>query len=331
MSELPGSMQRIVKRAGVGNIELENAPVPAPGPRQVLVRTHRTLISRGSEIGGRYRRREQVPAGTMGYSAAGDVVEVGRGVTEYRPGDRVAVVGPHAGYLLGDVDAIGAMAVTPMPDDVSYDQAVFHPLAVGAVLWTRIAAIRPGETVVVSGQGLVGNLVLQAARRFRPRQLIAVDTVAERCDLALRFGAGATVNASQENPVTRVRELTGGEGADLVMECVGGPAGVRSFAASVAMTRRLGRIHLIGLYHEQPLPLDSTAIQQRQIIGGYFADLDTEWRPAATDAMHMLARRDLDIEPLLTHRFAPADAREAFAMLHDRPSEALGVVFTWET
>lgn len=330
MTVLPTSMQRIAKADGIGNIVMETVPVPEPGSRQVLVRTHKSLISRGSEIGGRYRKQEAVRPDMIGYSAAGEIIAAGHDVSEYAPGDRVAVVAPHAQYVIGDVDAIGGMAVTPIPDDVTFDQAVFHPLAVGAVLWTEIAEIASGETVVVMGQGLVGNLVLQAARAHSPRQLVAVDAMDSRCDAARRFGADVAINAAREDPVSRVRELTDGEGAHLVMECVGGPAGVHSFSQSVVMTRRLGRVHLIGLYHEQPLPLDSGAIQQRKIIGGYFTDLEHTWRPAAADAMRRLATRALEVHPLITHRFQPDEASHAFAMLHDRDEDAFGVVFEWK-
>lgn len=330
MSTLPATMQRVGKAEGVGAIVVESVPVPAPTSRQVLVRTYRSLISRGSEIGGRYRKREAIRPEMMGYSAAGEIVAVGDAVDEVAIGDRVAVVAPHAEYVLGDVDAIGAMAITRIPAGVSYDQAVFHPLSVGAVLWTEIAEIRPDETVVVMGQGLVGNLVLQAASAHAPRRLIAVDAIEARCDLAARFGADAVIDVRHVDPVERVRELTGGEGAHLVMECVGGPAGVRSFGQAVEMTRPMGRIHLIGLYQEQPLPLDGSAIQRRKIIGGYYTDLNATWRPAADEAMTRLASGHLRVEPLITHRFPPSRAAEAFALLHDRPDEALGVIFTWD-
>ena len=323
-------MRRIVKDVGVGNFRLEEAPVPTPGPRQVLIRNHRTLISRGSEIGGRYRQHDPVDPAAIGYSAAGEIVATGRDVTEHVPGQRVAVLAPHAEYVIGDLDAIAAMAVTPMPDDVSFEQAVFHPLSIGAVLWTQIAGIQPEETVVVTGQGLVGNLVLQAAQSHQPAMVIAVDAMESRCATAARFGADVVINVREEDPVARVRELTSGEGAHVVMECVGGPAGVHSFPQAVEMTRRMGRIHLISLFHEQPLPLDSRAVQQRKIIGGYYTDLETTWRPAADEAMRKIAAGDFEVDSLVTHRFAPSDASAAFALLHDRPAEAFGVLFDWE-
>lgn len=329
MSTIPSQMRRIAKGAGTGNIYVEEVSVPAPGPRQVLIHTQRTLISRGSEIGGRYRKGDAIRPDMIGYSAAGKVAAVGRDVTEYAVGQRVAAVAPHAEYVIGDVDAIAAMAVTPIPDHVSFEQAVFHPLAVGAVLWTQISKAKTGESVVVMGQGLVGSLVLQALKEYQPDKLIAVDAIESRCERAKQLGADVVINARSEDPVARVRRLTDGEGAHLVMECVGGPPGTHSFPLALEMTRRLGRLHLISLYHEQPLLLDSSAMQQRTIVGGYFVDLQTAWRPAATKAMEKLSNRDLEVDALITHRFPPSEARSAFTMLHDRVSDAFGVVFEW--
>ena len=92
-------MRRIGKLAGVGNIVVEEAPRPSPGEREVLVRMVSSLISRGSEIGRRYLREEAIDPAIMGYSVAGVVEEVGAAVTEYRPGDRVCAVAPHAEYV----------------------------------------------------------------------------------------------------------------------------------------------------------------------------------------------------------------------------------------
>ena len=86
-------MWRVAKLEGIGNIVVEEAPAPTIGPRQVLVRNHRTLISRGSEIGRRYLDPHEVDPAIMGYSAAGVVEAVGDAVGEFAVGQRVAVLG----------------------------------------------------------------------------------------------------------------------------------------------------------------------------------------------------------------------------------------------
>jgi threonine dehydrogenase-like Zn-dependent dehydrogenase len=330
MSQIPSRMWRVIKPEGFGNIEIEKADVPVPGPSEILVKNHRTLISRGSEIGGRYRKSDAVDPGIIGYSAAGVVVQVGPDVESSWIGKRVVVSAPHAEYVIGKLDAkFGSFKVTEMAENLSFDDATFHPLTAAGVIWAEIAGIKAGEKVVVMGQGLVGTQCMQAAKAYKPGKLIAVDALPARVDRAPSLGADVAVNAVTEDAVARVIELTDG-GADLVMECVGGPAGVKSFPQAVAMTRKLGRIHLISLYHEQPLPLDSGAIQGKMLIGGYFADLAEIWQTRAEDTMARMAAGEFQIEPLISHRFPFSEAKAAFDLLHDRLNEALGVIFVWD-
>src|SRR5439155_14591089 len=129
-------MIRVIKPEGFGNIQLEEVPVPEINERQVRVRNHTTLISRGSELFARYNQEQAVDAGIMGYSAAGVVETVGAAVTEFRAGDRVTVVAPHAEYVVGDVDSpTGARFVIRLPDDVPFESGAFLPLATGGVEW----------------------------------------------------------------------------------------------------------------------------------------------------------------------------------------------------
>ena len=85
-------MRRLVKLDGVGNVQLQDVPIPEIRPSEVLVRVHCSLISRGSELGGRYLKQEAVDPSIMGYAAAGEVAEVGSDVQGFAPGDRVAAL-----------------------------------------------------------------------------------------------------------------------------------------------------------------------------------------------------------------------------------------------
>ena len=321
------AMKRVAKHEGLGNIVVEDAPRPAIGPRQVLVRNRRSLISRGSEIGARYLADSTVDSAIMGYSSAGVVEQTGALVTEVATGQRVAVVAPHAEYVVGDLDSDVTARVTAIPDGVSSDVATFHTLVTAALMWVEIAGIQAGDTVAILGQGLVGNLVLQAVRAYRPARVITVDALPLRCALASRLGADVTINAATDDPVRAVLDLTGGQGAEVVIDCVGGKAGVRSFIQAQAMCRRLGTIHLIALYHGEPLPLDSAKIQGRRLLGGYVTD--APFRPYAARAMAALRDGAMTVEPLITHHFRYTAAKDAFDLLYHRPDEALGVILMW--
>ena len=327
---IPKRMKQLQKGEGFGNLFMGEADTPVPGPRQVLVRQRRSLISRGSEIGRRYRMEESLHPSILGYSSTGDVVAVGPGVDTALIGQRFTVVAPHAEYVIGDLDSKVMNAMSPIPDSVSYDRAAFAGLVGAGIIWSDIAAPKPDEVVVVMGLGLIGNFVLQAVRKHNPKMLIGVDAIDARCSLAEEVGADLTINIREHDPVERVKELTDGKGAHLVMECVGGPAGVKSFPQALAMTRKLGRVHLISLYQEQPLPLDSGALQGRMVFGGYFIDLETTDHWWKEEGMRRVAAGEVEVDKLHTHTFKPDQAREAYDLLHDRLAEAMGVLFDWD-
>lgn len=321
-------MLRVTKPEGFGNIVLEEAPMPVCGPRDVLVKNQVSLISRGSEVLRRYMHEEAIDPAIMGYSVGGVVEAVGaEAAARFQPGDRVVAVAPHAQYVRLSIDAMEGTAVWPIPADLSFEQAAFLPLVTGGVTWAQAPGIRPGDTVVVLGQGLVGNLVMQAARQHLLARLIAVDVIDARCRLAQRLGAQVVFNAAQEDPVALVRELTGGQGAEIVFDCVGGQAGRTSFAQAQEMVGDGGTLHLIGLYHGAPLTLDAGKIQRKRLIGGYYR---VESRPVMlARSIELLQAGRIQIEPLISHRFPYTEAKVAYDLLYDRLEEAMGVLLVW--
>jgi L-iditol 2-dehydrogenase len=319
---------RVAKPEGIGNIVLEEVPVPAVGAREVLVRNKISLISRGSEILRRYMHAEAIDPAIMGYSVAGVVEAVGEeAAARFQPGDRVIAVAPHAQFVVQDIDSMDGTRVWPLPDAIPFAQGAFLPLTCGAVWWAQIAGIQPGDTVVVLGQGLVGNLVMQAARQYLLERLIAVDVIESRCALASQLGADTVINAAEDDPVAAVKALTGGKGADVVFDCVGGRAGITSFAQALDMSAQGATIHLIGLYHGEPLPLDAGKIQGKKLIGGYYTDLSRAVMQAR--AITLVERGRLQLAPLISHRFPFTAAKEAYDLLYDRMAEAMGVLLVW--
>src|SRR5919106_4404713 len=168
---MPDTMWRVAKHEGVGNVVLEQVPLPNPGPNQALVRIHASLISRGSELWRRYQLAEAVDPGIMGYSTAGVVERVGDGVTSVKPGDRVVVTAPHAEYALANLDPAAVRGrCQPLADNLSFEEGTFHPLSTSANGWTQAAQITPQDRVAILGQGTGGTLVMQFSRRFEPTQ-----------------------------------------------------------------------------------------------------------------------------------------------------------------
>ena len=322
-------MKRVAKPEGACNIQIEEVEVPEPAPTEVLIETERTLISRGSEIWRRYIRPEAIDHQAMGYSLTGTVVEAGAEVRDLSAGDRVAALAPHAQYVaLEVVEPRNRPAVVRLPESVSFEAGTFWPLATSSVLWMWGIEARDGDTVVFLGQGLVGSGCLQVLKTMGRIRIIAVDALSLRCDLAARFGADAVVDASQEDPVQAVKRLTDGAGADIVVEAVGGRAGAAAFGQAQDMIRRGGLIQILGLYEDKPLPLDSSKIQGRRILGGY---LDSSIRPEGSNlALDLLADGRIDVESMVTHRFPFEQADEAFDLLYNRLGDTMAVLLTWD-
>lgn len=320
-------MFRVIKPEGFGNIQLEEVPIPEITARQVRVKADTTLISRGSELFRRYIREEAVSPSIMGYSLTGTVDAVGAEVADYSVGERVMVVAPHAQYVIAEPDATDGRIV-PLLDGVSFEEGTFLPLATSAVAWADSSGVKAGDTVVVLGQGLVGSLMLQAFRGYDPARIITVDALPLRCQLSTQLGADVVINADETSPVEEVLRLTDGKGADLVVDCVGGYAGIKSFDQAQDMTRRFGTLQLIALYQQAPLPLHSSKIMSKRIVAGILTDEPRS--EIAGRALEKIRDGEIRASNMITHRFHYTEAKAAFDLLWNSPGDALGVLITWQ-
>ncbi len=322
-------MFRVIKPEGAYRIELEDVPVPEISTTEVLIRTEKTLISRGSEIWRRYAREEAIDPAIMGYSLVGSIAQVGAQVPEFSMGDRVAAIAPHAQWVAVEVvHSKVRPSVVILPGEVSSEVATFWPLGTSSIMWMDEIDADASDTVVILGQGLVGSGCLQALKAKCSAHVIAVDAIPARCELAITVGADATIDVSKEDPVQAVLDATEGKGADYVVYTVGGRSGGRAFEQALDIVRRGGLIQVIGLYEEEPLRLDSGKIQGKRILGG-FTDMDG--RPRASDrSIQMIAEGKIKVEEMITHRFSFQQAAEAYEMLYSRLHECMAVILEWD-
>jgi len=322
------TMLRLEKLEGFGNVKMVEVEKPEPGPGQMLVKLKRSLISRGSELFWRYVREEAVPPHIMGYSAAGEIVAVGPEVQNFCVGQRVSVTGPHAQYVLADEQG-GKHRCFGLPSDLDYETATFLLLTTETVLWMRGSPIDPGQTAVVLGQGIVGSLCAQVIRERQPGRVIVVDAHPMRCGIARDLGADEVINVSEVDSVEVVKSLTGGIGADLVVECVGGNMGIKSFEQAQEMLAPRGAIHLIAAYQQGPLPLHRSQFFNKKLVDGIQIDKTKE--EVMPEAARMLADQRVRVKELITHRLPWEQVPDAYHMLYESPDEALGVVFNWDS
>ena len=319
-------MLRLEKLDGVGNVQMMEADIPSPGPDEVLVRVRRSLISRGSELFRRYVMPEAVPPRMMGYSDAGDVTEVGSETEDVRPGDRSNISGPHAQYAVGQHGYI--------PTELDCEAATFIGLSTSATMWAHTTPIEPGDDVVVLGQGIVGNLYMQVVRQRQPGRVITVDATELRCGISKECGADVVINVSETDSVEAVKDLTDGKGADVVVECVGGKAGIKSFEQAQLMMKRDGVLHLIALYQgakkagDGLLQLDSGLFMSKMLVAGIRVPEPRSKHRA--DAAQMIVDGHIKVGPMITHRMPWQQTPDAYHLLYNKPDEAMAVILEWD-
>ena len=322
-------MKRVAKPAGAYNILLEEVEMPSVAPTEIRVRAERSLISRGSEIWRRYVREEAIDHRSMGYSLVGRVEEVGAEVEAFALGDRVAALAPHAQYVTVEViNTHHRPAAVVLPEEVSAEEGTFWPLGTSSVLWMWQTAAGANDTMVIQGQGLVGSGCMQVAKAQGVGRVIAVDALPLRCELARELGADEVVDASTGDPLEAVKLLTDGQGADVVVEAVGGRAGAAAFAQAQDMLRPGGLLQVLGLYEEEPLPLYSSKIMGKRLVGSYLEASKRAEGSART--LELLAAGRIQFDKMITHRFPYTAAAEAFDLLYNRLGETMAVLLTWD-
>ncbi|MEU3982001.1 zinc-binding alcohol dehydrogenase family protein [Streptomyces sp. NPDC026672] len=240
-------------------VEVE-VPDPVPGPGQVLVRVAAAAVNRADALirSGVYHRAPRPPL-IPGLEGAGVVAAVGEGVTGLAAGQRVlALDGAGAPGFYAELAVVPATQVVALPDAVDSAQAAALPVAWLSAWYClrRLAKAGKGDTVVVKAAASgVGSAAVQIAAEAGAR-VIALAGSAEKADWAGGFGASDTLDTSrfpEEAEVEEVLRLTGGRGADVVLDTVGG----RSFARSLRETAYGARVVSLANVALEPSTVDT--------------------------------------------------------------------------
>lgn len=227
---------------GARALAVEEAQVPQPGPGQVQVRVRYCGIC-GSDL--HEYLHGLFPVSPFGHEVVGEVSRLGPGVTGLEPGDRVVAVGP-GGFAQYHV--AGLEHTFKLPDGISWERAALvEPLAGAANALSKVR-VEPGCSVFIAGAGPVGLLLLMAARASGAGSVFISDFSPARLKLAASLGASQTIDAGQLKVPARVRELTGGRGADISIEAVGVPASLKD---CLAATRYQGAVVVQGIFTQK--------------------------------------------------------------------------------
>jgi 2-desacetyl-2-hydroxyethyl bacteriochlorophyllide A dehydrogenase len=320
-------------------VVLEEREFASPGPGQALLQTECTLISTGTELtaltgdfppNSRWSAYIQFPTG-IGYSSVATVLEVGAGVERVKVGDRVASTAPHATHALHP-----ASHLWPIPEGVDSEAASFATLAEIVMGGVRRSRLMFGESVAIVGAGLLGQLAARFCQAAGAWPIIVIDTAGARLETARRMGATHTLPATAEAARPEVERITKGRLADIVFEVTGNPLAI---PGAIKLARRLGRVILLGS-PRGPVSIDlheEVHTLGLEIIGAHnqaHPPVETPHTPW-TIARHVelffewQAAGLVDVRPLITHRYPWQQTPDAYQMLLEDRSRALGVLLEW--
>ncbi len=351
-------MKQLLQNLKTGGLDLPEVPCPGPKAGEVLARTHTTLISAGTErmllefgkanwvkkaqqqpdkarqILDKIRTDGLLPALeavqakldqpiSLGYSNVGIVLES----DAYVPGTRVVSNGPHAEVVLVPKNLTAAI-----PSGVSDEAAAFTVVGAIALEGIRLLAPSLGETIAVTGLGLIGLMAVQLLRAHGCR-VLGVDLDEWKLELAESFGA-ETVNLAQgADPLAAAERITGGRGVDGVLIT----AATRSdepVHQAAQMCRKRGRIVLTGVtglhfsrddFYKKELSFQVSCSYGPGRYDPAYEQGGQDYPPAYVRwtaqrnfeaVLQMMAEDRLHVEPLITHRFPFESANEAYALFN---------------
>jgi L-iditol 2-dehydrogenase len=332
-------MKALVKTArGPGNLEIRDMPEPVCGDRGVKIEIAVCGIC-GTDIHVMKDEFPTKPPVIIGHEFCGTVVETGKGVRRFKPGDRVTAenVCVHCGecsmctsghYAIclsrgaQGLDLDGAFAkyivcdetnVYRIPDAISFEEgALSEPMvcALHAVLdQTKVGA---GDVVLVSGPGAMGLIAAQAAIAEGGRVILAGTTADEgRFQVARDLGIQTTVDVLTRDPGALVAEASGGEGADVFIECSGAAASVDT---GLRLIKKRGRYTQLGLFGKK-VAVDLDALVVKEIaMSGSMSHTRNAWKRG----LALVGEGKIRLAPLVTGVYALEDWEKGFRDFEER-------------
>lgn len=348
-------MQAAVYR-GVNDVRVEEVPVPSIGAGEVLLRVEACGIC-GTDLKKIHTGSHSAPR-VFGHETAGTIVAIGEGVEGFAPGDRAMVfhhipcgrcyycrkktfaqcpvykrVGVTAGFepsgggfagYVRVMDWIVARGLVKIPQGIPFEQAAFIEPVNTCLKAIKNLALEPDETVLVIGQGPIGIILAALAARSGATVLTS-DLYPERHAVAARYGLCHPINARTEDVAARTHAITNGRGADAVLLAVAGDPLIQ---VAMNAARPGGRVLLFAQTQHGEAAIDPAAIcmDEKSLLGSYSASVDIQDEGA--QLVFEGYRNGFDLTPLISHRFALADAVEAINVASSPAAHSMKIFFT---
>lgn len=248
---------------GVGDVRVEDVPVPEPGPGQIKMDVKYCGIC-GSDL--HEYRHGPFPLSPFGHEACGTISALGPGVQGYSPGERICTVYPGA---FAETMVCPVERVIKIPDTMSWERAaVFEPLS-GAAHAIARGRIQPEHTVFIAGSGTVGLMLLMGCKAMGIKHIFMTDVLENRRRMADTLGASEVWNPTKVKTSTKIKSLTNGRGVDVSIEAVGKETTLKECLASTChqgtcivqgvFTQR-AQIHMLGFVHREMTMIGTSSI-----------------------------------------------------------------------
>lgn len=319
---------------GIGDIRLDDVPMPKIQPGWVLIKIRMVQVSitevahlQGTSGNLEKLLEEESPRQMFGHELCGDAIEVGEDVSLIKVGDRVIYYGRVAchkcalclagyeelcckGPMVG-LDIPGGLAeyallpaggLISIPDTITDSEAAAMQPLVGTMGAVHLTGVEMGDTVVVLGQGSMGLNATQICRVCGAGKVISVDVRDDTLAMSSQLGADIVINASKVDPVDAVLEATGGVGADIVFDCAGGSpkqglSGMTTIEQAMRMVRDQGKISQVALLE----PNAKVNVSPINMSGVQYRGLGSGTRKLGQYTVDLVASKRVQLAPLVTH------------------------------
>jgi L-iditol 2-dehydrogenase len=322
---------------GVRNLRIENVPIPQLGKGEVLVRV-RAATTCGTDLKifqrGYVSHVIKLPT-IFGHEWAGEIVDLAPDVDWLEKGMRIRagnsapclhckmcergkfnlcenmiwLWGAYAEYLKVPAQMV-RVNLQKIPVHVSYEEAALtEPLAC-VLHGVEEAGVKLGDTIAIIGAGPIGLLHLLTVRRLGVERVFMVDLVEERLELAQRIGADETINGKQEDVIRRIRELTDGYGADVVIEAVGLPS---TWEQALQMVRKGGTVlEFGGCPPGTQIKVSTELLHYGEVkVLGAFHTTPIHFRRA----LQLISSKTINVKSLITQKMPLDQLKDAFELL----------------
>jgi L-iditol 2-dehydrogenase len=334
---------------GVKDLRVEDVEVPKVEAGEVLVKV-KAATTCGTDLKilqrGYVEKVIKLPT-IFGHEWAGEVTEVGEGLDWPKKGMRVRagnsapclhctmcqkgkynlcenmiwLWGAYAEYIKVPARMV-LVNMQEIPQHVSYEEAaITEPLAC-VLHGVEEAKLKLGDSVAIIGAGPIGLLHLLAVKKMGVEKAIMIDLVDERLSFAKKLGADETINSGKENAVERVKQLTGGYGADVAIEAIGVPA---TWEQALKLARKGGTVlEFGGCPPGTEIKVSTEMLHYGELtVLGTFHTTPLHFRKA----LNLIASRTIDVRPLVTRKMKLEDINEAFEILSTSKNEIkIGII-----